>query len=497
MKELPAVLIVDDTLENLILVKTILRRFEVNVIEANSGLDALERITGLHDELALAIIDVMMPGMDGYELALKINKERKGNPVPVIFVTAFNHSELEVFKGYDSGAVDYLFKPVNVHVLQKKISIFLDLFNHKQTIRWHAQMVEKFAENLIETNTALKKSEEKYRSYIDSAPDGVFIADETGRYIEVNEAACRLTGYSKEELLKMSISEILSPESVNEGIESFMRLAVKGESKDELMYRHKNGTSRWWSVEAVKLSGSRFLGFAKDVTEKKKAEQDLENSLEELRRLTQYIEKVRDEERLTISRELHDDLGQALTAVKIDLGLIKRSMKEKRVIKKIDEVTNLVGETIKTVQRLTSNLRPQILDDLGLMTAIEWYSGEFAQRTGIGMYLNIDSVLAISAEASHVIFRIMQESLTNIARHSKATTVEIGLYKTDDIVTLSISDNGIGITDSQLESKKSFGIINMRERTASLGGTFHIKAGKDCGTEVILQLPYHLIKEKP
>ena len=222
---------------------------------------------------------------------------------------------------------------------------------------------------------------------------------------------------------------------------------------------------------------------------RKQAEDELINSIEQLRQLTQHIEKVREDERVAISRELHDDLGQALTAVKIDLGIIVQKVSDSDVVLKINKVSALVGETIKTVQSLSAQLRPLIIDDLGIEAAIEWYTKEFAQRNGIEVFLDMDSGIAISTDASLNIFRIVQESLTNIARHSRATRVDIGLAKDGDYLNFRISDNGIGISDDEIKSKKSFGIISMKERAASLGGTLDIYRENESGTVIILILP--------
>lgn len=491
MKLLPNVLIVDDTKLNLILLETVIRKITVNLIEAQSGLEALEITRGI--ELAVAIIDVNMPGMNGYELALKMNKERADNKIPIIFLTANYFNESEVFKGYGSGAVDYICKPVDSHILISKINVFLDLFNQKQRIIRDAALLKESADELRKANAALTKSELKYRSYTDNAPEGVFIADEIGRYIEVNESACKITGYTQDELLKKSISEMLPEESLQEGLTHFNKTVINGFSKVELLFKHKNGTKRWWVVDSVRLSETRFLGYTKDITERKMAEEKLKSSLDQLHQLTQHVEEVRENERVAISRELHDDLGQALTAVKIDLGIIVQNITDSETVSKIKKVSNLVGETIKTVQRLTSQLRPAIIDDLGLEATIEWYTKEFAQRTGIKVLLDIDSRLCITQETSLIIFRIMQESLTNISRHSGATQVDIVLTKTIESINFRISDNGIGITENEINSKSSFGIMSMQERAVSLGGTFNIYTENDNGTIITLNLPLNNI----
>jgi two-component system sensor histidine kinase UhpB len=199
---------------------------------------------------------------------------------------------------------------------------------------------------------------------------------------------------------------------------------------------------------------------------------------------------VREDERVAISRELHDDLGQALTAVKIDLGLIRQATSDSEIVSGINKVIDLVGVSIKTVQRLTARLRPQIIDDLGLEAAIEWYTSEFAERSRIKIALDIDPGINFSTDSSMVIFRIIQESLTNIARHSGAGKVEISLKKTNGSISLMISDDGQGISDDQIISNKSFGIMSMKERAGSLGGDFSITGDPGYGTVIHLNLPY-------
>ena len=162
MKNLPNLLIVDDSQENLLLLETLIKNLNVNLIQALSGDEALEKTRAL--ELALAIIDVRMPGMTGYELAVKMNEERQKDKVPVIFLTASNLNEIEVFNGYTSGVVDFIVKPANYHILVSKINVFLELFKQKQTIIAEAALLKKSGDELSKIHTALKKSEEKYRS---------------------------------------------------------------------------------------------------------------------------------------------------------------------------------------------------------------------------------------------------------------------------------------------------------------------------------------------
>ncbi len=267
----PYLLIVDDTIENLELLERCTRKLNVNLILARSGFEALEKTNGI--DLAVALIDVKMPEMNGFELAMKLNDLRTNEKVPIIFITANVGYDAQVFQGYSSGAVDYIFKPFDQQILLSKIKVFLDLFNQRQRIQQDARQLEALAAELTRLNSELGRSAEKYRSYVNIAPDGVFITNESGRYIEVNNAACKTTGYSQEELLEMSITDILSEGSIAHGLAQFTELAIAGVSNSELQFKHKNGSLRWWSVAAVKLDETRFLGFTKDITHRKEMEE--------------------------------------------------------------------------------------------------------------------------------------------------------------------------------------------------------------------------------
>jgi len=233
----------------------------------------------------------------------------------------------------------------------------------------------------------------------------------------------------------------------------------------------------------------KWIGTVQDITEKQKIEKRLLGAIKQQQRLIQYIEKVRENERIAISRELHDDLGQSLTAVMIDLAIICNTISDGELSGKINKVSVLISDTIKTVQRLTSQLRPEIINDLGLHVAIECYARDYSQRTLQEVEIKLDPEIHLSPDASLHIYRILQESLTNIARHAKASYIEIELSQKKDLINFSISDNGVGITDKKLKSIKSFGLISMQERSLSLGGKLEIRSLADIGTTIILTIP--------
>jgi len=339
----------------------------------------------------------------------------------------------------------------------------------------------------------LRESEEKYRLLFDNASQGIAVAqDENFKF--VNQAFCELLGYTREEILSISIANVLCPDDREEVTGNYKKRLKGEDAPNNYQFRiiTKDKTCKWVEINAVvfKWQGrNASLNFFSDITKRKKAELDLFDTIEQLRQLRKYIEEVRESERLAISRELHDDLGQALTAVIIDLSMIRQKITNQEIVLKIEKASTLVNNCIKSIQRLTSDLRPDMINDLGLDEAIEYYTSEFAQRNKIILSLNIDQGINFPPNTSLNIFRILQESLTNIARHAKATKVDVMLKRSYDSVCIRISDNGRGVSEEDIRSKKSYGIMSMKERTQSMGGTFDIYKKNHKGTEIKLILP--------
>ena len=270
MNQIPNLLIVDDDKGSILLLKLIIRKIPANIIYAYSGEEALEKTKGI--DLALAIIDVQMPNMTGYDLAARLNEERAVDRVPVIFLTATFINDNEILKGYNTGAVDYLLKPAEPHILISKINVFLELHNQRLTIQRESVILKNYTNELTRVNLALKESKEKYRSYIDNAPDGIFVVNSEGQYLEVNNAASRITGYTKEELQEMSITDLLPEEFLGEGLRSFNELVNSGTLLSDFLILNKNKERRWMSLNSVKVGDEIFIGFAKDVTLRKEME---------------------------------------------------------------------------------------------------------------------------------------------------------------------------------------------------------------------------------
>jgi len=236
-----------------------------------------------------------------------------------------------------------------------------------------------------------------------------------------------------------------------------------------------------------------------EVIERKRAEEELKQSHEQLRNLSAHIESMREAERTSIAREVHDELGQALTALKMDLSWLDKRLPEKQeaLIKKVREMSRLIGTTIQAVKKISTELRPGVLDDLGLMAAIEWQAQEFHERTRIKCELTTEGEdINLDRDLATVVFRILQEALTNIARHANATRVEVSLKKGDGQLVLQVRDNGKGITKKQIAHPKSFGLIGMRERVRSWNGSVKLDGISGKGTIVAVSIPLKREEER-
>jgi signal transduction histidine kinase len=231
---------------------------------------------------------------------------------------------------------------------------------------------------------------------------------------------------------------------------------------------------------------------ADERAERKRAEERLRESHEQLRALSVYLQYVREEERTRIAREVHDELGQSLTGLKFDLaGLASRLPRDPKVLnEKAKALLAGIDATIQTVRRISTELRPGILDDLGLGAAIEWQAHEFQSRTGI----QCDVVIAmretiLEQDLNTAFFRIFQETLTNVLRHAQATKVRVRLAEEDKRLVMEVQDNGRGIAAPEISNNKSIGLLGMRERAALLGGEFHIRGVSGKGTSIAVRIP--------
>ncbi len=359
--------------------------------------------------------------------------------------------------------------------------------------------IAKDVTELKQADKVLRQSERKYQSLINNVKLGVFRSAPRadGRFLEVNPAMEEITGYSREELLEMNVSDLYAHPNEREAI--LRKIAsTKDKPTKELYFRKKNGTIIAVSDTKVAVKDNEgsilyFDGILEDITKRKRAREELRNSHRQLRDLTAYLQTTREEERKRIAREVHDELGQSLAVLKMDLSWLgKRLLKEQTsLLEKIKTMLELIGNIMKTVRRISTELRPGLLDDLGLIAAIEWHTEEFRNLTGIKCRItsNCDDAV-LDQNLSTTIFRIFQETLLNIANHSRATKVKVSLMKENYNLVMVISDNGKGITRKEISNPKSLGLVGMRERALLWGGVLNINGIQDKGTMVTVNIPF-------
>lgn len=343
---------------------------------------------------------------------------------------------------------------------------------------------------------------------LNSAGEGIYGIDRDGRLTFVNPAAAKMFGWEAQQLIGQSFATLVH--CPDEADPSFGRRGSPiaetiqaGEILEETDSRfwRRDGTS--FSVEYVSTpirERGDIVGAVvvfKDTTDRKRAEEQLQDSLRRLRKLSGRMEGIREEERGRIARELHDELGVGLTCLKIDLSrlggllgvrLIPRD--RAKIDDKIRGMKEQVDSTITSVQRIVAELRPGVLDDLGLVAAIEWQCRDFQRRTGIPCHCTVSHEdLRVAPEHATAVFRICQEALTNVTRHAKATEVQVRLEDQGVGLLLQVNDNGCGIPPDRLADARSFGLLGMRERAGLLGGDVQIETREGAGTTIVLQLP--------
>lgn len=357
------ILLVDDEAKNLAALQAVLEPLGQNLLLAQSGEEALGLV--LEYNPAVILLDVRMPGLDGFETARLIRSREQSRHTPIIFMTGVAAEMESAFRGYTVGAADYLLKPLVPEVLQSKVSVFVEL--HKK-------------------NAALNR----------------------------------------------------------------------------------------------------------EIKERRAALEQLRESQEQLRALAGRLISVREEERTRIAREVHDELGQALTGLKLEVQwLAKRlDVSQKPLLEKTQAMASVIDSTVRLVRRIAAGLRPEILDEMGLVAAIRWQAEEFQKRMGIRCRVKLPDVSVVpDKELSTAVFRVFQEVLTNVARHANATSVNVDLDISEERLLLRVSDNGVGISEDKLHSRESLGLLGMRERVQMFAGKVDIQSAPDGGTTVSVWIP--------
>jgi PAS domain S-box-containing protein len=514
MEQLPNLLIVDDYTENLFLLEMLIKKINVNLITASSGSEALEKTEGI--ELALAIIDVRMPTMNGYELALKMN-ERSDEKVPVIFLTASHFSETEMFKGYGSGAVDYIFKPIDNNFLLSKINVFLDLFNQKQTIKREAVILKKYANELTRVNAALKKSEEKYRTMLNASPDGIVLIDKHGLINEISEIGLDLFGtYSREEMVGKKLSFFALPEekstikgmianTMKDGLTQNIGLRIK--RKDRTVFPGELSATLIQVTDGTLLS---IMIIIRDISLRKKAE-TLQMHADRMANLGEMASGI--------AHEINQPLN--IISMVLDKILFETDRKEKVEIEFVKEKADKIFENITRIRNIIDHIRAfsrshddYVLSGFNINTSIE---NGVSMITEQFKHLGIILDLKLGEHIPQLIGNTykFEQVIVNLLANAKDAVIEkknkdpefiqmvVGIrsYQEGNSIIVEITDNGIGIGDDDLDNVilpfyttkdegkgTGLGLSICYQIIREMGGTIDIISDKASGTKIRLEL---------
>jgi PAS domain S-box-containing protein len=337
----------------------------------------------------------------------------------------------------------------------------------------------------------------------EQAPEAVALLNANNRVVRVNLEFSRVFGYAPPEVIGRPPEEVIPVGEAGQRTRSAELMESGPRVEVESIRQRKDGSRVYVSMVRVPVSlpGGQIAMYEmyRDITESKRVEQDLQRSFDQLRALAARLQSAREEERQRVARELHDELGQALTAIKLDLSSLIRGLSAERAphATRAESILALADQMIQLVRRISTELRPDLLDRLGLVAALEWAGEEFQARTGIECRLELPAdTLVVDPERATAIFRIFQETLTNVARHASATKVDVRLARAGGSLTLEVHDNGVGIGEEPASAGRSLGILGMRERALLLGGEFSINGAPGRGTTVRVRIPLAIVHDE-
>lgn len=365
------------------------------------------------------------------------------------------------------------------------------------------QVAERTAE-AEERAQALFESERFFRATIDALPSILCVLDERGRIVAVNKAWRQFAAANggnpdqvsegADYLAVCDVAVSQSEETARE-VANAIRKILAGRRRELVLEYECSSQSRqrWFEMTISRFAGEgpvRLVVVHDDITESKLLAAEQRETAARLKRLAAHLESVREEQCATIAREIHDELGGTLTMLKLSLATAKDDLSESApMIARVQGMLEQVDSALQTVKRISSNLRPAMLDALGLIPTIKWHAEQFSRLTGIAVDLHMPDYVRLSASGNMGVYRIVQEGLTNVAKHSGATKVKITLLKHKGHLIVRIADNGIGLPDDSTRRYDSFGVIGMRERAQNLGGQLSLTGTRLIGTQLTLRIP--------
>ena len=389
-------------------------------------------------------------------------------------------------------AEPFFFQPEHVRVAERLAprasSAIQNARLFEQSQHYVAELEERIAERK-RAEDALRESEERYRELFENARDAIYVHDLEGNYIRVNHAAETLSGYKRDEIVGHNFFEFVAADDLRFRRKTFYaKLAEQGETSFEVDVIAKDGRRVPVEVRSRAIYENGVMtgvqGIARDITERKLAQ-------DALQMFSRQLIEAQEDERRRISRELHDQIGQILTAIKLNLHAVQQVHDTSEIGGYVKDNIEAVDEALRLVRDLSIDLRPPVLDDFGLVTALCWYVDRYTKRTGLEVDVDIElpnQYQRFSRDLETACFRIAQEALTNIVRHAQASRVLLQLVKDGNVLLLSIKDNGVGFDMERLRKRApraaTLGLISMQERAHAGGGTIEIESGIAKGTEI-------------
>ncbi len=452
MDSKPLILVVDDGPKNIKLLRAILEPAGYAVCAAGDGETALQMAQSAVP--ALILLDLMMPGMDGFAVCQRLKEMESTRQIPVIVVTGRDDVEAES-RCFALGAADYMTKPISLPVVLARVKMHLALDSQRRSL------------------------EGMFRDVMEFAPDAIILSDAQDDIMRVNRRAEQMFGYRREELIGRPV-RMLVPHHP----------AVGG----SLPCLRHDGSEFPADINRSPLQtpyGVLTMAVVRDVTERHKADLALAEYRQQLRALVAQNEADREEERKHLAREAHDELGQILTALRMDLSLLdmRFGTLDPALNAKVLEMKGLLDRAIQGVRNVVSNLRPTALD-MGLIPALESLCAEFAQHSGMDCVFHTrEATLDLDETRTVAVFRIVQESLTNAMRYARATRVTVTLGRSRGVLGVEVQDNGQGFDPTAVSRAKSFGLLGMRERALALGGHVDIVSTPGKGVVVAVTIP--------
>ena len=494
--DIGSILIVDDTPNNLAVLVTLLEKAGFKVRPALSGEVALKAVAASLPDLIL--LDIRMPDMDGFEVCRILKADPRSRDVPVIFVSAMQDLS-DRTAAFAAGGVDYISKPFFEDEILARVRTHLRLSRSTQ------QLAE-----MLSTRTAERDETEAHLALVmDCADLAAWDWDIKSGRLVCNERWAAMRGLRLADSKSYTaswLSDIL-PDDIK-GTTALLEAHFAGNTANfsaEYRIRSANGEIVWvmdqGRVTERDAEGKplRMLGIQMDISERKNIEEslaektrELADSEKHLAQLSIFLQQVREEDRAHFARELHDELGQNLTALRIDFTRLANHCLPSRCADdaRFEAIDQLINATTESVRRICEDLRPGMLDDLGLEAALTSFTKRFTRQYGIACDLALDREdYGLTEPISTAIFRIVQESLTNIARHAQAANAIVSLEDRGKDLLLTIADDGRGLPAELTGERKTYGLLGMRERVNMLGGAIVIDSEPGRGTHIEVTIP--------